>query len=83
MISTGLPRWPDRDAAGPGAPHHRLRNAIPMTSRDRLLLCLAKLVAQTVPRSDRLVINADVKAVLADIAAENTREKAEAAENAR
>lgn len=54
-----------------------------MTSRDRLLLCLAKLVAQTVPRSDRLVINADVKAVLADIAAENTREKAEAAENAR
>ena len=54
-----------------------------MTSRDRLLLRLAKLVAQTVPRSDRLVINADVEAVMADIAAEDAREKAEAAENAR
>ena len=54
-----------------------------MTSRDRLLLRLAKLMAQTVPRSDRLAINVDVEAVLADIAAEDARDRVEAIENAR
>ncbi len=54
-----------------------------VSTRDKLLLLVVKLVAQTVPRSDRLKLNVLVEQLQAEHIAEAARAHVDAVENAR
>ena len=54
-----------------------------VSTRDKLLLLVVKLVAQTVPRSDRLDLNVLVEQLKAEHIAEAAQAHVDAIENAR